>query len=186
MITEFTQLYPLVEITLLVEDRLTDLVAEQIDVAIRVAHLDDSSLVITQLADNPRCGSRPYLARAGTPTTPDDLTQHACVLWTRNQRVYNEWTFTSAQGETAQVHVQGPIHINDGMALAASVCSGAGVAVLDRALVEQELANGELVFAAAGVPTTTRPAHSRELPGKAMAGLEQCRHVCGVHQAQIQ
>lgn len=147
MITEFTQLHPLVEITLLVEDRLTDLVAEQIDVAIRVAHLDDSSLVATQLADNPRVlvAAPPYLARAGTPTTPDDLTQHACVLWTRNQRVYNEWTFTSAQGNTAQVHVQGPIHINDGMALAASVCSGAGVAVLDRALVEQELANGELV-----------------------------------------
>lgn len=147
MITEFTQLHPLVEVTLLVEDRLTDLVAEHIDVAIRVAHLDDSSLVATQLADNPRVlvAAPAYLAHAGTPTTPQDLAQHACVLWTRNQRVYNEWTFTNDASCTTQVRVQGRVHINDGMALAASVCSGAGVAVLDRALVEQELASGELV-----------------------------------------
>jgi DNA-binding transcriptional LysR family regulator len=147
MITEFTQLHPMVEITLLVEDRFTDLVAEQIDVAVRVAHLDDSSLVATQLADNPRVlvAAPNYLARAGTPTTPDDLTRHACVLWTRNQRVYNEWSFTEPDGNTVQVRVQGRVHINDGMALAASVCSGAGVAVLDRALVEEELANGQLV-----------------------------------------
>lgn len=147
MITEFTQLHPDVEITLLVEDRLTDLVAEQIDVAIRVAQLDDSSLVATQLATNPRVlvAAPGYLARAGTPSTPADLRQHACVLWTRHQRVYNEWTFTNVHGETEQVRVRGPVHINDGMALAASVCSGAGVAILDRALVQQELASGELV-----------------------------------------
>jgi DNA-binding transcriptional LysR family regulator len=147
MITEFMQLHPLVEITLLVEDRLADLVAEHIDVAIRVAHLDDSSLVATQLADNPRLlvAAPAYLARAGTPATPQDLLQHECVLWTRHQRVYNEWSFTDEAGQTTQVQVRGRIQINDGMALVASVCSGAGISVLDRALVEHELARGELV-----------------------------------------
>ena len=147
LITEFMQQHPLVEITLLLEDRLADLVAEHIDVAIRVAHLDDSSLIATQLATNPHVlvAAPAYLTRAGTPATPQDLLQHECVLWIRNQRVYNEWAFTDSVGHITQVQVKGRIRINDGMALAAGVSSGAGIAVVSRTLVEHELATGELV-----------------------------------------
>ena len=75
LITEFTRLHPLVEVTLLVEDRMADLIAEQIDVAIRAAQLEDSSLVARKLADNPRAlvAAPSYLERAGTPCTPEDL-----------------------------------------------------------------------------------------------------------------
>ena len=147
LITEFTQLHPLVELTLLVEDRMSDLIAEQIDVAIRVAHLDDSTLVARKLADNPRVlvAAPAYLARAGVPTVPQDLAQHECLLWTRDNRVFDEWTFTLDDTTTTLVRVQGRIRINDGMALVATACTGAGVTVLDRLLVEQELASGALV-----------------------------------------
>lgn len=146
LITEFTRLHPLVEMTLLVEDRMTDLIAEQIDVAIRVAHLDDSTLVARKLADNPRAlvAAPAYLARAGMPHSADDLTQHECVLWTRGNRVYDEWSLTTG-GVTTQVRVKGRIHVNDGMALAATASSGAGITLIDRLLVEQELASGALV-----------------------------------------
>jgi DNA-binding transcriptional LysR family regulator len=146
LITEFTRLHPLVEVTLLVEDRMTDLVAEQIDVALRAANLEDSTLVARKLADNPRTlvASPAYLARAGVPKTPSDLTQHECLLWTRDNRVYDEWPFT-LDGVTERVRVQGRIHVNDGMALAATACAGAGVTLMDRLLVEQELSSGELV-----------------------------------------
>jgi DNA-binding transcriptional LysR family regulator len=146
LITEFTRLHPLVEVTLLVEDRMSDLIAEQIDVAIRVAHLEDSTLVARKLADNPRVlvAAPAYLARAGVPTVPEDLAHHECLLWTRENRVYDEWPF-SLDGATTQVRVQGRIRMNDGMALVATACSGAGVTLLDRLLVEPELASGELV-----------------------------------------
>jgi DNA-binding transcriptional LysR family regulator len=146
LITAFTRLYPLVEVALLVEDRMTDLIAEQIDVAIRAANLEDSTLVARKLADNPRTlvAAPDYLARAGVPATPNDLTQHECLLWTRDNRVYDEWPFT-LDGVTERVRVQGRIHVNDGMALAATACAGAGITLLDRLLVEQELSSGELV-----------------------------------------
>lgn len=146
LITEFTRLHPLVEVTLLVEDRISDLIAEQIDVAIRVAHLDDSTLVARKLADNPRVlvAAPAYLTRAGVPAVPQDLAQHECLLWTRDNRVYDEWTFM-LDDTTTLVRVQGRIRINDGMALVATACTGAGVTVLDRLLVEQELASGALV-----------------------------------------
>lgn len=146
LITEFTRIHPLVEVTLLVEDRMTDLIAEQIDVAIRAAQLDDSTLVARKLADNPRAlvAAPDYLARAGMPLTPENLTRHECLLWTRDNRVYDEWPLT-LDGVTTRVRVQGRIHVNDGMALAATACAGAGISVLDRLLVEQELASGALV-----------------------------------------
>jgi DNA-binding transcriptional LysR family regulator len=146
LITEFTRLHPLVEVTLLVEDRMSDLIAEQIDVAIRVAQLEDSTLVARKLADNPRVlvAAPAYLARAGVPLVPEDLAHHECLLWTRENRVYDEWPL-SMDGTTTLVRVQGRIRINDGMALVATACSGAGVTLLDRLLVEPELASGALV-----------------------------------------
>ncbi|MBY0411521.1 MAG: LysR family transcriptional regulator [Burkholderiaceae bacterium] len=146
LITEFTQLHPLVEVTLLVEDRMSDLIAEQIDVAIRVAQMEDSTLVARKLADNPRVlvAAPAYLQRAGTPRLPKDLPHHECLLWTREGRVFDEWPFNDGT-LTTPVRVQGRIRINDGMALVASACSGAGITVLDRLLVADELARGTLV-----------------------------------------
>jgi len=146
LLTEFTQLHPQVEITLVVEDRLTDLVAEQIDVAIRVAHMEDSTLVARKLAPNPRVliAAPAYLARAGTPKTPADLAHHNCLLYISGTTVRDEWTFRKGAATTL-IRATGNIKMNDGMALAASACAGAGITVLDRLLVEPELASGVLV-----------------------------------------
>ncbi len=146
LLTAFTQQHPQVEITLVVEDRLTDLVAEQIDVAIRVAHMEDSTLVARKLAPNPRAlvAAPAYLARAGTPKTPADLAQHNCLLYISGTTVRDEWTFRKGAATTL-VRASGNIKMNDGMALAASACAGAGITVLDRLLVEPELASGVLV-----------------------------------------
>ncbi len=146
LLTEFMLLHPLVEITLVVEDRITDLIAEQIDVAIRVAHLEDSTLVARKLASNPRVlvAAPGYLARAGTPQTPEDLSQHNCLLFISGSTVWNEWSFSDG-ATSVSISAQGSIRMNDGMALAASACTGAGITVLDRLMVDQELASGALV-----------------------------------------
>lgn len=146
LLTAFTQQHPQVEITLVVEDRLTDLVAEQIDVAIRVAHMEDSTLVARKLAPNPRVlvAAPAYLARAGTPKTPADLAHHNCLLYISGTTVRDEWTFRKGAA-TTPIRASGNIKMNDGMALAASACAGAGITVLDRVVVEPELASGVLV-----------------------------------------
>lgn len=146
LLVEFTQRYPLVEVVLSVEDRMVDLIAEHIDVAIRVAHLEDSSLIARKLADSARTlvAAPSYLARAGTPTTPADLEQHACLVYTTGARTFDEWGFIQA-GVTTLVKVHGKIQINDGMSLVAAACAGGGLLVTDRLLVTKELASGELV-----------------------------------------
>lgn len=146
LLVEFTALYPKVEINLSVDDRMVDLIAEHIDVALRVAHLEDSTLIARRLCDNPRVlvAAPAYLARKGTPRVPTNLLAHDCLLYCSGARVFDEWSF-SQDGVTTLVRVPGTLQINDGMALVAAAVGGGGVMVIDRLLVAQELAQGSLV-----------------------------------------
>ena len=146
LLTEFTALYPRVRIALQLEDHLVDLIAEQVDVAIRASNLVDSSLVARKLADNPRVvlASPDYLRRAGTPESPEQLTGHACLIYANGGKVYDEWRFIGPDG-TYKVRVNGPIQINDGGALVTAAAAGAGITLIPRQLAADEIARGELV-----------------------------------------
>lgn len=146
LLVEFAQRYPKLEVSLQVDDRMVDLIAENIDVAIRVAHLEDSTLVARRLGENPRTmvASPAYLQRAGTPQTPEDLRQHDCLVYASGARVFDTWSLEGDE-ETTVLQVPHRLQINDGMALVAAACAGGGVLVIDRLLVNEELASGVLV-----------------------------------------
>lgn len=147
LMVEFAQRYPMVEVCLSVDDRMVDLIAEHIDVAIRVAHLEDSTLVARKLCENPRVlvAAPEYLARAGTPKVPGDLLMHDCLVYTSGARVFDEWVFLHDGVPLPALQVHARLQINDGMALVAAACTGGGVLVIDRLLVAHELANGTLL-----------------------------------------
>lgn len=146
VIAEFTALYPLVKIELQLEDRLVDLIAEQVDVAIRASQLTDSSLVARKLTDNTRVvvAAPSYLERAGTPTTPLELQKHACLVYCNAGRVYDEWSFLG-EGGPYQIKVSGAIQINDGSALVAAAVCGSGILMTPKMLAREELSRGSLV-----------------------------------------
>jgi DNA-binding transcriptional LysR family regulator len=143
LLAEFTALYPQVKVSLQLDDAMVDLIAQQIDVAIRTSALVDSTLVARKLAENPSvvCAAPSYLARCGTPRTPQELHQHACLLYAVGARVYDEWNF----GEAGIVRVDGPLQMNDGGALVTAAVGGAGVIKVPLPIVADELANGQLV-----------------------------------------
>jgi DNA-binding transcriptional LysR family regulator len=146
LLVEFTRVDPKLEVVLSVDDRMVDLIAEHVDVAIRVAHLEDSTLVVRKLGENPRVmvAAPDYVARAGTPLTPQDLMLHQCLVYTSGARAFDHWSLLR-DGETTVVQVPRKIQINDGMALVAAACAGGGILAIDRLLVEEELASGALV-----------------------------------------
>jgi DNA-binding transcriptional LysR family regulator len=84
-----------VSISLELSDRLADIVNEGIDVAIRIGHLEDSSLVGVKLADNRRVvvASPAYLARHGSPRTPAELESHQCLTFGRYGNQARGWLF---------------------------------------------------------------------------------------------
>jgi DNA-binding transcriptional LysR family regulator len=146
LLVEFNQRHPKVEVVLTVADRMVDLIAENIDVAIRVAHLEDSSLVARKLTDTTRVlvAAPAYLARRGVPSEPTELLQHECLVYASGARIFDEWGFVR-DDQTTFVKVQGRIQIDDGLALVAAARAGGGVLLIDSLMVADELAAGHLV-----------------------------------------
>ncbi|MFM9436753.1 DNA-binding transcriptional LysR family regulator [Janthinobacterium sp. CG_23.3] len=153
LLAEFTALYPQVKVTLQMEEHLVDLIAEQIDVAIRAAPLADSSLIARKLSDNPSVivAAPAYLARAGTPQTAHELRAHACLIYANGDYVADQWVFIGADGPYT-VPVDGPLRINDGGALVTAAAAGVGILRVPRALAAEEMARGELVPVLAHCP----------------------------------
>lgn len=146
LVVDFTRKHPHVQVALSVDDRMVDLIADSIDVAIRVAHLEDSSLVARALGENPRAlvAAPSYLDRLGAPERPEDLGRHDCLVFTSGARIFDSWTLLRKDQVTViQVHAK--IQINDGMALVAAACAGGGILAIDKLLVDEELASGALV-----------------------------------------
>jgi DNA-binding transcriptional LysR family regulator len=99
---DFIGRYPEVTADLLFVDRVVSLIDEGIDVAVRIGHLRDSSLVAIRVGAVRRivCASPKYLERHGAPQKPADITTHACVRHT-GLAPRSEWQFRIGRRDTA-------------------------------------------------------------------------------------
>jgi LysR family transcriptional regulator for bpeEF and oprC len=93
---EFTRRYPGVELDLRLNDRVVDLVAEGVDVAMRFGPLLQSGLVARKVVPSVNvvtCASPAYIAEHGEPRTPDDLRHHRLLGYSRSSGAPPEWSF---------------------------------------------------------------------------------------------
>lgn len=134
-----------VEVRLRLSDHLLDLVQEAVDVAVRMANLEDSSFTQRKIADVRRviCASPDYLDRRGAPANPDDLLQHACLLLRFPGSRQFRWTLESAS-RTLTVPVTGPIDADDGDVLTDWALAGRGLVMKPLFEVARPIAEGRL------------------------------------------
>lgn len=134
-----------VSLDVVFSDRMVNLVEEGFDVAVRIGHLSDSSLVARRLAAVRlvTCASPDYLARAGTPTTLADLARHEAVLDT-NARDPTVWRF-GPQSDTRDVRVHGRLSFSGAEACAAAGVAGFGLIRSPAFAVAEDLRAGRLV-----------------------------------------
>src|SRR3546814_18136048 len=94
-------------------DRTVDLVGEGYDVGVRIGTLPDSSMIAQRIAlmEMRVCGSPSYLARRGTPQTPNDLREHECLPYGHAPTV--SWNFTQ-NGKPRAISVRGRTCSNNG------------------------------------------------------------------------
>lgn len=145
VVAQFALLHPKLRVTLRLEDRETDIVSEGLDLAVRIAYLNDSSLVARPIAPVPRyfCASPEYLERRGTPQSPGELLQHDCLHYNIiSER--EEWTFSGKEGDESMM-IKGVFCSNNGEVLAEAAMHGLGITVLPDFIVEEALADGRLV-----------------------------------------
>ncbi len=83
IIVEFLAKFPDVDVQLGLQDRPVNFWEEQIDVALRIGELTDSSLIAVKAGEIRRvmCASPDYLESRGTPRSPDDLSTHDCITY---------------------------------------------------------------------------------------------------------
>ena len=146
LLKQFHALYPKVHVQLLLEDRLVDLIDEQIDVAIRVGHLPDSSLIALRLGEMTWvvCASPDYISKNGTPKTPTDLLQHDCLYYRNSQSASNSWLFIGPNGEE-RISINGSLSINDSTTLVQAAEEGQGIVLVDKNSLGDALETGRLV-----------------------------------------
>lgn len=146
MVLDFAQTHPAIRIDLSFDDGFVDLVAQNIDVAVRMGALADSSLGARRLGRNPWAlvASPAYLKRHAAPLTPADLKQHNCLVYSSVQGD-DVWHMSGPGGEKHQVAIRGSLRANNLSAVRAAVLAGMGVAILPRYVVRQDLDAGTIV-----------------------------------------
>ncbi|WP_322015823.1 LysR family transcriptional regulator [Paraburkholderia sp. J12] len=136
----FLDRYPGIELDLQIGDRYVNLVDEGAELAIRIGHLEDSALRARRIGMFERVcvASREYLARRGTPLTPDDLQHHDCIVYTLLSSG-STWRLSDQE-----VAVSGRLRVNSPQAVQEAVRSGVGIAHGPRWLFEAGLTDGSL------------------------------------------
>lgn len=115
--------YPALELHLRLSDRLSRLVEEGVDVAIRMGELDDSSLVARRVMRTrwATVAAPAYLAQHGTPARPRDLAGHNCIKFRSPRGVEVEWSFAAgARGPADKIKTAGNLNLDQGEAPARS------------------------------------------------------------------
>jgi DNA-binding transcriptional LysR family regulator len=144
-ISDCLKSYPRLKIDLFITNLFLDLIAENVDVAIRFGELKDSTLIAKKLGSQTRyvVAAPEYLQDQELPTSPEDLTLHQCVLLNgkNNEAV---WELLSGR-KSAKINVSGPISSRDFQSVSTFVYRGHGVGFLPSTYCDARIKKKELV-----------------------------------------
>ncbi len=161
LILEFMRHNPQLRVDLGFVDTYVDLVAQGIDVAIRMGQLADSSLGARYLGANPwiMVASPKYLKKRGTPKTPGDLSKHNVLLYSTvhsDDRLH----FVSPESKRITVTAGGNLRSNNLSAVLAAVRAEMGVAALPNYVAASSLRDGIVVPILTGFTLPVQEIHA--------------------------
>jgi DNA-binding transcriptional LysR family regulator len=127
VVAEFLRTYPEIDVRMLLSDRVTNLLDDHVDVAVRIGALPDSSLMAARIGEVRRvvCASPAYLAARGTPRKPEELSDHDCVTFD----VLNApqaWRFKGKKKADTLVPIHARLAVNTAEAAIDAAIAGIG------------------------------------------------------------
>lgn len=178
LVPKFRLKHPEINVQLRLSDYLVDLFTEAVDVAVRMAVLTDSSLIVRKIGDIDRvlCASPDYLSRHGAPKSIKELDSHSCLLLRFPGSQQFKWTLMRA-GRQVAVPVKGHMDADDGDVITSWALAGQGIAIKPVFEVAEHLRSGALVAVLADnppAPVTLAMLHAykRMVPAKVKAFAE--------------
>jgi DNA-binding transcriptional LysR family regulator len=146
VVGDYLAAYPDVAVDMVLNDRYIDLLAESIDVAIRIGRLHDSDLIARRLAPCRMvfCASREFCTRHGTPRSVDELRRAPRLVFSEAVSA-GDWTLTAPDGQARLI--DGPVRMssNNMQMLLAAALAGSGVAYGPSFVFSAHIASGDLV-----------------------------------------
>jgi DNA-binding transcriptional LysR family regulator len=166
VISELVQRHPRIEIELKVSDREVDLVAERLDLAVRIREMRDSTLKAKRLGEVRAVvfGAPSYFARHGRPGHPDELARHECVVRLTDGDA-ETWPFRVA-GRRRSIRVGGRFRSDSTAAANAAVARGVGIGFAPLWLVRDLVDRGEVEILLEDFEAARVPIHAIWLPSK--------------------
>lgn len=166
LLAGYLRRHPEVKVDLVLQDHRLDLVADEMDIAIRAGPLPDSSLIARALPPMQFlvCAAPAYVADHGAPQRPADLASHNCMDFAHAPEPLH-WRFAGDNGEEA-VSVSGNLRVNSGQALRAAALEGIGIVMQPDILVADDLAAGRLVRLLDQYALPTLALHLLTLPSR--------------------
>jgi DNA-binding transcriptional LysR family regulator len=159
--------YPKLIFRLQLTDRLSRMIEEGIDVAVRIGELEDSSLV-KRLLRRTRwitLAAPTYLARHPAPASPADLARHNCLRFVAPNGRPRDWTF-GGDGVARTVRVEGNLLTDQGGSLLDAAIAGMGVCQVLDFMIGDALRDGRLIEILPGWAADGPPVHALCLPGR--------------------
>ncbi len=143
---EFLLLYPDIEIALDLESRSADLIAESVDVAVRLGPLPDSGLVAVKLGEMRRylCAAPAYLERKGKPHSIDAIGAHDMIDMPGPDGRARPWIFYRGS-ETVRIETKPRLSVNEALTIHRLVANGAGLGILSGYICAPQIVAGQLV-----------------------------------------
>ncbi|MFT3848065.1 MAG: LysR family transcriptional regulator [Propionivibrio sp.] len=141
----FSRQYPEITLDIQLSDNVADFAEDGLDLAIRVGRVGSENLVARHIGQTELlvAAAPDYLARAGTPSSPDELAQHDCLTYTYSS-IGNQWAFEDKAGKAVSARIGGPINANNGMLLAEIAAAGGGIALAPGFILQPLIESGRL------------------------------------------
>ncbi|MCY9873384.1 LysR family transcriptional regulator [Vibrio barjaei] len=135
VISCFMRKYPNVQVTLHLDDRKTDIIADHFDLAIRMGKLTDSNLIAKKLAKTNFAivASKEFLEQHGTPQTPEELITLPAVIYNNGDVCLDSFKMSRTPGckEMTSYKMQGNYKVNDVRTMMSATQNGTGYCVID-------------------------------------------------------
>ncbi|APG20160.1 transcriptional regulator [Kosakonia radicincitans DSM 16656] len=160
MTAEMLKEHPGLTVNLVTGIPAPDLIADGLDVVIRVGALQDSSLFSRRLGAMPMvlCAAKNYLAQYGVPEKPTDLANHSWLEY--SVRPDNEFELIAPEGISTRLIPQGRFVTNDPMTLTRWLTAGAGLAYVPLMWVIDEINSGQLEILLPRYQSDPRPVYA--------------------------
>lgn len=143
----FTAAYPAITVEIAIDDTTSDIISGHFDAGLRYGRRIGQDMVTVRVSDHSRLiamASPEYLEKHGTPKSPEDLHDHACIRFRSDTQQIIPWEFQRNK-KKVEIAVNGPLIVNNAELMVKAALDGIGIGYMFEYYMAEDLKKGNLI-----------------------------------------